>query len=373
MSGRGLSLALLAGMFVLAGCGGARTTTHPALAPSQARLGAVASPSRALTDRARDPRDLDLNDLVPARGRVDAVWYVPAGRTLPEVVVGWSYRGPHAPSLTSDRLFALTAWHPDQLTAGSARWTPHTLFRDSPFPFDSSSVRTADVTGDGHQDLLVTIRCNVCNHGTAAASIFADRGDTVRRVYGNGFLDGSKSEHVGVRGRVITETAWGATSGLVWFDEPRGGSSVCCPDHRLQTFLRWQGGEWVTVMRRNQSPGDDPFLRSLPAGTAPRRPTLILSTDSGGVGTRVSVMGLNCSRPVAERDTLAWHDHYSWLHDIEKRPPLGLWRRISLARTSATTVRAVFTVRRSDHAGRGLLDLLCGGDRNATTTFAVTR
>ncbi|MFL5963196.1 MAG: hypothetical protein ACJ757_09940 [Gaiellaceae bacterium] len=87
----------------------------------------------------------------------------------------------------------------------------------------------------------------------------------------------------------------------------------------------------------------------------------------------MDVTATNCTKPVGERDTLAWHDHYYWFHDIHKRPPLGVWRRIPLIRTSATTVLAIFTVRRSDHAGRGLLDLFCGGDGNATATFTVTR
>jgi hypothetical protein len=218
--------------------------------------------------------------------------------------------------------------------------------------------------------------CNLCNHGTATASIFTDQGNTIRRIYGSGFLDGSKGEHVGVTGRVITETAWGATRGLVLFDEPRGGASVCCPAYRLQTFLRWRGGNWHTVLIRKRSSIDDTFLRSLPAGIAPgrvtTRPTLIVSRTSGGVGTRVNVTATNCTKPIGG-DTLAWHDHYYWVHDIEKRPPLGVWRRVPVIRTSETAARAVFFAEPSDHTGRGLLDLFCSGDGNATATFTVTR
>lgn len=224
----------------------------------------VPSPERALVDESPDPRDLDLNDLVPSAGRIDHVWYVPAGRTVPEVVVAWSYPGRRVLSAPSDERYALTLWHPDHVTPGTARWTPHTLFQDSPFPFGSTSVRTADVTGDGHPDLLVTIECNLCNHATASASIYADVGQKVLRIYGNGFLDGSKGEHVGVRGREISETAWGARRGLVWFDEPRGGSSVCCPAYRVQTFLRWQRGRWRTVMSRKLPPSRDDFLGQRP-------------------------------------------------------------------------------------------------------------
>jgi hypothetical protein len=201
---------------------------------------------------------------VPRGGRIDHVWYVPAGSTVPEVVVGWSYRGGHVPSTLADTRYALTVWHPAHLTPGSADWRPHTLFTGSPFPLRGTSVRSADVTGDGHRDLLVTIECNGCNHAVASASVYADSHGAVPRIYGNGFLDGSKGEHVGLKGRVITETAWGARRGLVWFDEPRGGVSVCCPAYRLQTFLRWRKGRWRAVMTRRLAPSRDPFLGQRP-------------------------------------------------------------------------------------------------------------
>ena len=103
------------------------------------------------------------------------------------------------------------------------------------------------------------------------------------------------------------------------------------------------------------------------------QPLLILSKVSGSAGTRVRVIGRNCSKPTGQQDTLAWHDHYGLLHDLEHKPPLDLWRRIPVERTSRTTVRAFFVVLRSDHFGRGLLDLFCNGPGNATATFTVTR
>jgi len=243
-----------------AGC----AASHP-----QSQLESSRQPARALSPPRslfgpRDPRELDLADLVPRAGRIDHVWYVSAGRTVPEVVVGWSYHGRHVATTFSDARYALTVWHPDHVTPGSARWNPHTLFRASPFPFSGRSVRTADVTGDGHRDLLVTILCNGCNHAVAAASIYADENGTVRQIYGRGFLDGSKGEHVGVHGDVITETAWGAWHGLVWFDEPRGGTAVCCPAFRVQTFLRWRNGRWDRVLTRKLRPSSDHFLGQRP-------------------------------------------------------------------------------------------------------------
>ena len=103
------------------------------------------------------------------------------------------------------------------------------------------------------------------------------------------------------------------------------------------------------------------------------QPVLILSKVSGSAGTRVNVVGRNCPKPTGQRDTLAWHDRYGLHHDLEHKPPLDLWRRIRVERTAPTTVRAVFVVLRSDHVGRGLLDMFCNGPGNATASFTVTR
>lgn len=243
----------LAGL-MLVGCRGGDAGSVAGREVSTASHAAASAPVPAQAfDGSPDPRDIDLDHLVPGRGRIDYVWYVPAGRAAPAVVVGWSYRGLSVSSAPSDRRYALTLWRRRDARPGGARWTPETLFRGSPFPFDRASVRTADVTGDGRGDLLVTIMCNGCNHGVAAVSILAHVRGRVRRIYGEGFLDGSKGEHVGVHGRVISETWWGAKDGLVWFDEPGAGRSICCPDYRLQTFLRWDGTRLRTVATRRVS------------------------------------------------------------------------------------------------------------------------
>ncbi len=140
---------------------------------------------------------------------------------------------------------------------------PHTLIRASPFPLVGRSVRLADVTGDGHDDLLVTVMCADCNHAVAVVSIYATFGQTVRRIYGSGTLDAAKgpSGHAIVHGRQIVETAWGARQGFVWFDVPWGRTtSVCCFPLRMQTFMRWTPHGWRTVARRRVQPRDDHLL-----------------------------------------------------------------------------------------------------------------
>jgi hypothetical protein len=177
-----------------------------------------------------NPHDVDLDLLVPPNGRIEAVWYVPAGRGAPQITVAW-HRGER---------HVLTLW----TRVRGDRWGRKTLIRSTRNPLVGRTVRLADVTGDGHADLLVTVLCAGCNHSTADASVYATVGRKTRRLY-----------H-----RHIAETAWGAKDGLVWFDTPRGGTAVCCPEYRLQTFMRWRPGGWRTVLRRRAAPADDPLI-----------------------------------------------------------------------------------------------------------------
>src|SRR5205809_3040749 len=76
---------------------------------------------------ALDPRDLDLADLVPAAGRLDYVWYVPAGRTVPQVAVAWQFHDSRRVLGWDDaRRYVLTLWSPTRRTRASARWVPQT-------------------------------------------------------------------------------------------------------------------------------------------------------------------------------------------------------------------------------------------------------
>jgi hypothetical protein len=213
-----------------------------------------------------DPRDVDLADLVPRGGTVNHVWYVPAGRTVPQIVVAWQFRDP-APVVgwNDSRRYVLTLWTPRR-SQGRPRWVPQRLIRASPFSLSGQSVRLADVTSDGHDDLLVTVMCSDCNHGTAVASIYASFGSRARRIYGNGYLSVRKARRghdARVEGRLIAETAWGARHGVVWFDVPGHATSVCCPVDRLQTFIGWTGQGWRTIARRRVPADHDPLDRPI--------------------------------------------------------------------------------------------------------------
>jgi hypothetical protein len=212
-----------------------------------------------------DPQSVDLAKLVPGDGKLDHVWYVPRGRTVPEIVVAWSFRGRPIVGWPERRRYAVTLWHPERITPVSAVWIPHTLIRESPFPLTGRSIRLADVTGDGHDDLLVTVYCTDCNHGAAVAAIYATFGRSVRRIYGHGSMGVAKGpgHDAVVHGRPVTETWWGARRGLVWFDTGwyERTDSVCCPRFRLQTFYQWTGHGWRTVARHRVRPQDDRLSR----------------------------------------------------------------------------------------------------------------
>jgi hypothetical protein len=209
--------------------------------------------------------DLDLAELVPVAGRLDHLWYVPAGRSVPRVVVAWQFRARRTiPAWTDPRRYVLTVWSPRHATPGEAEWFPQTLIRASPFSLSGRSLRLADVTGDGNDDFLVTVVCSDCNHSTAVASIYTTSGGKTRKIYGVGVIGVAKGRgapDAQVKGRPITETAWGARGGLVWFDAPDGGSSVCCPTFRLQTFLRWTGHGWRVAYRKRVPPTRDSLIR----------------------------------------------------------------------------------------------------------------
>jgi hypothetical protein len=52
----------------------------------------VGRPAPRPVEGAPNPRELDLADLVPPQGRLDYVWYVAAGATVPQVVVAWRFQ-----------------------------------------------------------------------------------------------------------------------------------------------------------------------------------------------------------------------------------------------------------------------------------------
>jgi len=99
-------------------------------------------------------------------------------------------------------------------------------------------------------------------------------------------------------------------------------------------------------------------------------PRLILSSKSGRAGDVIRVRGVQCLPLSHQPDALSWHDSYQLAHPLV-RPA---FRRVEPLHRSGNTVRARFRILRRDHPGRGLLDLLCGGQHgNALAWVVVTR
>ena len=217
--------------------------------PAGLRLGALAGPS--------EHRDLDLYSLVPPKGRLSRVWYEPGagGR----VAVAWSFRGRWAVGWRSTRRYVLTVWRRTQVVGAGALWVPQTIVRASPYPLTSDSVRWADATHDGRNDVLVTIACSDCNHGAQVDSIYGTVAGRLRHLYGSGFFNASKGwSGPGVRGRLDIETSWGVTKGgLVFFAV---GGLTSQPYWTL-TLLRWTAQGWRTVSARRL-----PLTAPMPAG-----------------------------------------------------------------------------------------------------------
>ena len=97
------------------------------------------------------------------------------------------------------------------------------------------------------------------------------------------------------------------------------------------------------------------------------RPGLYLSVRRGGLGTKVSVKGIHCAPLPGQRDELSWHDSYELSHRDSG------YRKVRPLRRVGSTLTATFSVLATDHRGKGLLDLFCGGSRgNAVAYFLVT-
>jgi hypothetical protein len=192
-----------------------------------------------------DPHSLDVASLVPSRSAIDGIWFVPAGRTQPQIAVVWRRREGPADSYGTGVRFSLSLWNPEgRATWGSIRWVEHRLVRSTPYPI---ALRLADVTHDGHADLLVDSAPQGANGGLDFISVFATFGRHVRRIYGGGC---EKTKYGPACGRGISESSWGAKKGLLWFDEPRGGSAACCPEFQLYYTLTWTRKGWRTVSRK---------------------------------------------------------------------------------------------------------------------------
>jgi hypothetical protein len=219
---------------------------------SAGRMGAhepvrLTAPSKLpVTTRTRapntNPHEFDLSMLVPQRARVRQVWFIHGGSRPEQILVEWIRNA-------SPAIFAQDI--PDSIPWGLTLWTPSRrkdaddqvrwigvalpLLKVSP-AVENLRVVTADVTGDGHPDVLVEQYPHT-NHGCGPHEVVATMPDrTSWRIF-----------HTS-----LCETTLRGVRGLLALDLPdyRNGDSVCCPSRIDKVRFRWTGSRYVVATDR---------------------------------------------------------------------------------------------------------------------------
>jgi hypothetical protein len=197
-----------------------------------------------VTSRARgpnDPHDFDLSLLVPDRARLRQVWLVRGGRQADQILVEWikaRKASLYGMDFSQNVSWGLTLWtqHPYRFSF-QAPWkgVEVPVLRYPPGAPDLR-VRLADVTGDGHADVLVE-QYPGTNHGCGPHKVIATfaSGETWR------IFEAS-----------LCETDLRGVRGLLALDLPWYGphDSVCCWSKVRRLRLHWNGKRYVVVSAR---------------------------------------------------------------------------------------------------------------------------
>ena len=175
--------ALVVGLVVVA------VTAWPAGARSRRPLTVHIAPAlrlsvvRTFRDYTYDVHDLDLSYLIPPRARLSRVWYLQRKDFRDTVLVEWTERNKH---------FTHGHMTPRPFRWGLRLWTSVPTFGSARHLYDGSRWRAvnvpivrwappapnmvriafADVTGDGHPDLLFE-QDPITNHGCGPHQVFA--------------------------------------------------------------------------------------------------------------------------------------------------------------------------------------------------------
>jgi hypothetical protein len=165
--------------------------------------------------------------VAPAGAKIDRGWLIPRTRTEPQqLLVQWHRTELVAPK--GGRPYPYVVWRLVLLT-GQMR---HVVLTGPTVLGPIEEIRLADVTGDGHLDVLVHDQQG--NHGCGPTKVVATVRGRPRTVFAADWC----------------ETSWHVRRGVLHVDEPRGGTSVCCPSHRLLSTYRWNGRRLVVAERR---------------------------------------------------------------------------------------------------------------------------
>ena len=185
------------------------------------------------------PQTVPLQALIPERGRVWSARVVPAAAGIPpEIVVTWD---------EEVGLRGLAVWQRHRGFVG--RWRRIYLRRrGDESPFQRFETTTGDVTGDGHQDVLV-FEDEDGSGGWGTYRLLAVVSGTMRQLY----VRRASSDWTTIR---LRHGAHAVSDGIG--KDPRSAGSIhCCPRFIRTRVKRWNGRALVDVRvttRRARNP-----------------------------------------------------------------------------------------------------------------------
>jgi hypothetical protein len=181
-----------------------------------------------------NPHLLELASLAPRDARIDSAWYVRRSRGHPaQILVEWHHVEWVAPKFTPyrDESWHLVLWTPTSLRGYNVRWRSHVVVAGT-FVLDPiDDVRLADLTGDGHPEVIVADWEG--NHGCGP-----------RRI-----VSTSRFRPRAILSWNACETDWVVEHGVLKLRAAayRAGDSMCCATFERFTSYRWNGHRLVVA------------------------------------------------------------------------------------------------------------------------------
>jgi hypothetical protein len=242
------AVASLAAIVVLvAGCEGATTAPAPSSHPSTTAAaqpsatettpmptvaltpepGAGGVPTSYLPDA--PPSEVPPEALVPAGASVEGEWFAFTDDGV-MIVVAWSEPGEDVSSLP--RGFAV--WRHDDL---SPHWRAAFVDRSGRDGLSDIRITTADVTGDGSDDVLA-FQADPFGGTGGCGTWLVVRLPQLDRIYRYELCDGTlQPGPLGAPGLVLTGSIY------------RPGDAHCCPSAVRTTTMVWDGSDWLVTDR----------------------------------------------------------------------------------------------------------------------------